>query len=154
GLDLFLHAPRTTAPGARLEVAALALGFPTLATTAPLEGATIEASWDVETLGIERTGAAPPPSVSARADAQGRVVLHVPVPDGDPGKLALLVAVRDAGRERVQRLEVERVRRDDVDLFVGDARVVPGGVTTAWALVRDLATGAPRAGARVEVRLL
>ena len=67
GLDLFLHAPHTTAPGARLEVAALAIGFPTVATTAPLEGATIEASWDVDTLELDRTGAAPPPSVSVRA---------------------------------------------------------------------------------------
>ena len=37
---------------------------------------------------------------------------------------------------------------------VGDRRVVPGGITTGWALVRDLSTGAPRPGARVEVRLL
>lgn len=154
GLDLFLHAAHTASPGARLEVAVLALGFPTLATTVPLEGATIEASWDVETLELERTGGAPPPSVSARADARGRAVLQVPVPDGDPGKLGLLVAVRDAGKERIQRLEVERVRRDDIDLFIGDNQVVPGGVTTAWAMVRDLSTGAPRPGVRVEAQLI
>ena len=48
---------------------------------------------------------------------------------------------------------MQRRPRAELDLLLGERRVVPGGATTAWVVVRDRATGAPLVG-DVEVRLL
>lgn len=154
GLDAFLFVPGSAAPGSTLPIVALAMGFPTLATTVPIEGAEIVASWDPDTLGLQRTGGTVPPPVTGMSDAKGRVTLAIPVPEGDPATLGLFVAIRANGKERLQTVKIERKRRDDLDLLLGDSRVVPGGFATAWALVRDTATGAPRPNVRVEARLL
>ncbi len=154
GLDAFLFVPGSAAPGSTLPVIALALGFPTLVTTTPLDGAEIVASWDPDTLDLQRTGAPVPAPVTVKTDEKGRATLSIAVPDGDPATLGLFVVIRANGKERQQTVRVERKRRDELELMLGDKRVVPGGFATAWALVRDVATGIPRANVKVEARLL
>ncbi|MEJ7730544.1 MAG: hypothetical protein WKG00_15150, partial [Polyangiaceae bacterium] len=92
GLDAFVHLPAAAAPGALLPVQIEVRGFPTIAETVPLGGATIEAAWDPEKLGKGVSGA--PPAVRATADASGRAHLEVPVPEGAERELSLLIALR------------------------------------------------------------
>jgi hypothetical protein len=51
GLDLFILAPAEAPSGSMLPVQVRAYGFATVATPAPLGGATVEATWDPESLG-------------------------------------------------------------------------------------------------------
>src|SRR5580704_18463068 len=78
GLDVFVHAPTEVAPGGTLPVALEAVGFTSVVTPARLPRATVEATWNPETLG---TAAKAPPSVKAITDAEGRAHLDVPMPD-------------------------------------------------------------------------
>ncbi|AKT39543.1 alpha-2-macroglobulin family protein [Chondromyces crocatus] len=151
GLDLFLHAPDRGAPGSRLPVQVVALGYPTALAQRPLEAVTVEAVWDPEHLG--EVSAVPPP-VQATTDAGGRAHLEVPIPEGVPQELKLLVGVRVGDRQRTQVLQVRRTATHDVALRVPDQRVVPGGALSAWVTVEGAATGLPVANAPVEVSLL
>ncbi|MFT3773092.1 MAG: hypothetical protein QM820_47535 [Minicystis sp.] len=152
GLDLFLHAPDGAAPGSRVPVQIEAFGFPTAVTLAPLGGATVEAAWDPEHLGPGVTAA--PPAVRATTDAAGRAHLDVPVPEGDERPLVLLVGLRAAGHERTRTITVKRGAAHAVGLHVADTRVVPGSSVSAWVLVTRASTGAPAAGAPVELALV
>ncbi|WP_437947467.1 alpha-2-macroglobulin family protein [Sorangium sp. So ce296] len=151
GLDLFVHAPDRGAPGAALPVQVLALGFPTAVTLRPLEAATVEATWDPEHLG--KVSAVPPP-VRVTTDAKGRAHLDVPIPDGPERELRLLLGVRAGDRQRTRTLTVQRQAPLQVDLHVPDARVVPGGATSAWITVQSEASGQPAPRVPVEVSLL
>ncbi|XXT46233.1 hypothetical protein WMF23_33205 [Sorangium sp. So ce542] len=151
GLDLFVHAPDGGAPGAALPVQVLALGFPTAVTLRPLEAATVEATWDPEHLG--KVSAVPPP-VRVTTDAKGRAHLDVPIPDGPERELRLLLGVRAGDRQRTRTLTVQRKAPLHVDLHVPDARVVPGGATSAWITVQSEASGQPAPRVPVEVSLL
>ncbi len=152
GLDLFIDAPDVAAPGATMPVQLLALGFPTAVTLAPLAGATIEATWDPESLGPNVSAA--PPSVTVTADAAGRVHLDMPVPPGDERDLRLQLGTTIGEHHRTTEIRVRRIASRELSLIVPDARVVPGGATSAWAIVSDTSTGAPAAGEEVVFELM
>lgn len=152
GLDVFVHVPGEAAPGASLPLQLSAYGFPTVTTLVPLVGAELSAAWDPESLG-PGVASAPAPA-QATADASGRVHLDVTVPEGDERTLRLLIGVRSGSHSRTRTVDVKRVRPHAVALHVGDRRVVPGGFVSAWVVVTGAGTGAPVAGAPLEVRLL
>ena len=152
GLDLFIDAPGVAAPGAKMPLQMLALGFPTAVTLAPLAGATIDATWDPTSLGPNVSAA--PPGVSATADAAGRAHLEVLVPPGDERSLKLLLGTTFGEHRRVSEITVRRIASRELSLIVPDARVVPGGATSAWAIVSDTSTGVPAAGEEVVFELM
>jgi hypothetical protein len=150
GLDLFIQAPGEVPSGATLPVQVRVFGFPTVATLAPLAGATVEATWDPESLG-EKVSKVPPP-VSIVCDGAGRGHLDIEVPPGR-GALKLLVAARFAGHERTHTLDVKRTTRYGLELQTSDTSVVPGGALSAWVLLRDRTNGRPVGGKAVDLAL-
>lgn len=144
GLDLFVDAPDRAVPGARLPLQIQAYGFPTATALAALPGAAIEAVWDPESLGpgVRRA----PDAEKAQADANGRVHLDVPVPEGDERSLTLLLGATFGEHRRTIEVQVYRTAPRALSLIVPDDRVVPGGATSAWVIVRDAGTGRPAAG--------
>ncbi len=151
GLDMFVHAPARIAAGARLPVQVRVFAFPRVSTLAPLAGATIEATWDPESLGKKM--AAAPPIVSAQSDDAGRGHLDVDVPPGR-GPLKLLLSVRFGEHQRTRELPIERLPARAVDLRISDGAVVPGGTLSAWAFVRDAVSGKAISAVPVDVELL
>ena len=149
GLDVFVHVAPNAAPGGILELTARAYGFPSVTHAVPLAGATLEIGWDPE----ELDGAAPPPSVHATTDAEGRARLAIEVPKGLPRALALLVAVRHSGHVRTRSVAVARGATASIELHTADLRVVPTSTISAWVRVVGTA-GEPLAGAGVVVSLL
>ena len=131
GLDVYLHVASDAAPGGILELSAKAYGFPTVTQAVPLANAVIEAGWDPEHL----DGEAPPPSVQATTDAEGRVKLAVEVPPGLPKTLFLLVGVRHGAHSRTQTVPVKRGVTASVELHTADRRVVPTSTISAWVRV-------------------
>jgi len=150
GLDLFVHAPDKIAAGGRLPVQVRVFGFPQVARLAPLAGATIEATWDPESLGKKVASA--PPVVSAKSDADGRAHLELDVPHGT-GTLKLLLSVRNGEHQRTRELSIERLPARAIDLRVSDEAVVPGGALSVWAFVRDAASGRAVAAVPVDFEL-
>ena len=150
GLDLFLHAPPSVPSGGTWPVQVRVFGFPTVATLTPLAGATVEATWDPETLG-DKASAVPKP-VETTCDGAGRGHLDIAVPPGR-GKLNLLVSARWQGHERTRTLEVERLQSHALDLRVNDTAVVPGGKLAAWVVLRDRVTGKPAGKKAVDLAL-
>ncbi|MBX3190795.1 MAG: hypothetical protein KF819_27605 [Labilithrix sp.] len=149
GLDVFLDASPEAAPGGRLEITAKAFGFPTVTHAVPLAGAVIEVGWDPEAL----DGEAPPPSVVAKADADGRAHLAIDVPRGLPKLLPLLVAVRHGGHSRTRSVDIVRAPSATIELVTADTRVVPASTISAW--VRVVSTsGDPLANAGVTISLI
>ena len=149
GLDVYLHVASEAAPGGILELSAKAYGFPTVTQAFPLPNAVIEVGWDPEQL----DGEAPPPSVQATTDAEGRVKLAIDVPPGLPKALTLLVGVRHGAHSRTQTVPVKRGATASVELHTADTRVVPTSTISAW--VRVLGTkGEPLPDAGVVVSLL
>lgn len=151
GLDVFVHLPAEAAPGGSVPLQLQVYGFPTVTTLAPLDGATLEAVWDPESLGPGVSSA--PPPVRATSDATGRLHLDVPVPSGPPRALRLLVGVRHGEHKRTRSFDVSRVASQRVSLHVPDAQVVPGSETPAWILATSAVTGAPLPRAQVELAL-
>jgi hypothetical protein len=151
GLDVFVHAPTVAAPGASIPIGVVAVGFTSVVAPSPIARATIEATWNPETLG---KAARVPPSVKATTDGDGRAHLDVPMPDGDEADLELLIGVRSGTHARTQKLKVHRARLLDASLFVPDTRVVPGGEISSWVRVESARTGEPAAGVPVHVALL
>ena len=149
GLDVYVHAARTAAPGGILELTARAYGFPSVTHAVPLAGATLEIGWDPE----ELDGQAAPPSVHATTDSEGRARLVIEVPKGLPRALSLLVAVRHGGHARTRSVAVTRGATASVELHTADLRVVPTSTISAWVRVVGTA-GEPLAGAGVVVSLL
>lgn len=132
-----------------MELTAKAYGFPTVTHAVPLAGATLEIGWDPE----ELDGAAPPPSIHATTDADGRAKVSIEVPRGLPRGLSLLVAVRHGGHSRTRTIPIARGATAAVELHTADRRVVPTSTISAW--VRVVGTsGEPLAGAGVVVSLL
>ncbi len=150
GLDLFVHAPDKIAAGGRLPVQVRVFGFAQVSTPAPLAGATIEATWDPESLGKKVASA--PPVVSAKSDADGRAHLDLDVPHGT-GQLKLLLSVRFGEHQRTRELPIERLPARAIDLRVSDEAVVPGGTLSAWVFVRDAASGQASAAVPVDLEL-
>ena len=150
GLDLFVHEPGKVAGGASLALQIRVFGFVTVSTTVPLPGAEIEAVWDLDSRG--GAGVTAPPPSRARTDAAGLAHVDVPVPAGS-GPLKLLLSARVAGHERTREITVTRVPAREIDLRVSDSAVVPGGAVAAWAVLRDVASGQPIAGAPLDVEL-
>ena len=149
GLDVYLHVAPDAAPGGILELSAKAYGFPTVTHAVPLAGAVLEVGWDPEQL----DGLAPPPSVQATTDSEGRARLSVEVPPGLPRQLQLLVAIRHGAHSRTQVVPVARGATASVELHTADTRVVPTSTISAWVRVLGTA-GEPLAGAGVVVSLL
>ena len=149
GLDVYVHVAPNAAPGGILELTAKAYGFPTVTHAVPLAGAALEIGWDPE----ELDGAAPPPSVHATTDAEGRAKIAIEVPRGLPRKLQLLVAVRHGGHTRTRSVPIARGATAAVELHTADRRVVPTSTVSAWVRVVGTA-GEPLAGAGVVVSLL
>ena len=152
GLDLFIHVPASAAPRSRLPLQVEAVGFPTVVSLAKLQGATVEASWDPESLGPGISAA--PPAVRVTTDASGRAHLDVPVPDGGVRDLKLLVGVRSGSHERTQTVVVHRAEDQELVLRVADTRVVPGSSVSSWVELTSAATGEAQAGQEVELSLL
>lgn len=149
GLDVYLHVSPVAAPGGVLEITAKAYGFPSVTRAVALAGATLEIGWDPE----ELDGDAPPPSVHATTDGEGRARMTIEVPHGVPRTLQLLVAVRHGGHSRTRSIAIERRETASVELHTADSRVVPSSTISAW--VRVVGTkGEPIAKANVNVSLL
>lgn len=151
GLDIFVHAPTDVAPGTMLPISILSYGFPQVTRAVPLARADIEAGWDPETL--DGTSVMPA-SVKVQTDAEGRASLQVPVPEGDPKDLRLLIAVRHGGHVRTQELVVKRVEASAVQLFTTDTRVVPGSTISAWVRATQTRNDEPLAKTKVRVDLM
>ncbi len=149
GLDVFVHVPRSAAPGAQIELTAEAIGFATVTHALPLPNATIEVGWDPETL----DGTAAPPSATARTDASGHAKLSLDVPAGTPRDLALLFSVRHGPHARTRTVTVARAETALVELHTADLRVVPTSTVAAWVRVAAH-TGLPIANARATIELL
>jgi hypothetical protein len=149
GLDVFVHVAPSAAPGGIVELTARAYGFPSVTHAVPLAGATLEIGWDPE----ELDGAAPPPSVHATTDSEGRARVAIEVPKGLPRALALLVAVRHGGHARTRSIAITRGAAASVELHTADLRVVPTSTISAWVRVVGTA-GEPLADAGVVVSLL
>ena len=152
GLDAFIHAPRVAAPGGVVPIQLQAIGFPSVTTTRPLAGATIEAAWDPATLGPGRSSA--PPALKSTTDANGRVHFDVPVPLGPPRSIQLLVSVRSGAHQRTQSISFDRAHSHEVMLHVADTSVVPGSTVSAWVLVRNTAAHTPAASTPIDLALL
>lgn len=152
GLDLFVDVPERAVPGSKLPLQLQAFGFPTATTLAALPGASIEAVWDPESLGPGVSRA--PAAVTAKTDANGRLHLEVPVPDGDERSLELLLSATFGEHRRTTELQVRRVSPRALSLIVPDDRVVPGGATSAWVIARDTGTGRPAVGESVLFELI
>lgn len=148
GLDLYIHAPSSAAPGGAFELAVEAFGFPTVTRAVPLAGATIEAGWDPEKL----DGQPAPKAVTVTTDAGGRARVVVPVPDGVPADLSLLVDLRHGDHVRSHALNVRRASDSTVELHVADHRVVPTSTISAWVRVVGVA-GQPLGGTPIVVEL-
>lgn len=148
GLDLYVHAPKTAAPGGPIEVLVEAFAFPAVTRAVPLPGATIEAGWDPE----ELDGEPPPPTVTEKTDAGGRAKVVVHMPAGAPASLSLLIGVRHGGHVRTRTVKIERAAPASVELHVADRRVVPGSTISAWMRVVSV-SGDPLPGAGVTVLL-
>lgn len=149
GLDLFIHGATDAAPGGTIALTVEAFGFATVTDARPLAGAIVEAGWDPESL----DGDAPPPTVTAKTDPDGRARLAVVVPPGPPASLSLLVGARHGGHARTHAVPIARGPSATVELHVADARVVPTSTISAWARVSS-ASGEPLAGAPLVVSLL
>jgi hypothetical protein len=149
GLDVYVHVAPNAAPGGVLEVTAKAYGFPSVTHAVPLAGAVLEIGWDPE----ELDGLAPPPSVHATTDAEGRARVAIEVPQGLPRALQLLVAVHHGGHARTRAITIARGATASVELHTADHRVVPTSTISAWVRVVGTA-GEPLAGAGVVVSLL
>lgn len=148
GLDLFVHVPPAGAGGDAIPIDLVALGFPTATGVTPIPNASVEATWDPESLlepitqSVSSSGgltkvrppATPPPIVRGTTDAQGRATLSLAIPRGTQRSITLLVSVKTADRERVQEIPILRTSSESFDLFVSDGRVVPGSEVVAWAL--------------------
>ncbi len=149
GVDLFLHVPSTASPGTDLPVQVQAYGFPSVTHPVTLVGAIVEAGWDPEQF---PSGA--PPSVQATTDAEGRARLRVPMPDGEPRALTLLVGVRHGAHTRTQTVSVQRGPSTSVELDTPDTRVVPGSTISAWVRATSAASGLPRVDQAVLLELV
>ncbi len=152
GLDLFVHGPSAAPSGGSLSLSVEALGFPTITSSEPVAGATIEAAWDPESLHL--ADAPLPPSVVATTNDGGHATIAIPMPVGEPQSLTLLVSVKAGGKSRVRELTIARTGAERISLFTSESAVVPGGAVSAWALCERSDNGAPIAGAPVEVELL
>jgi hypothetical protein len=150
GLDVFIQAPTEIPAGTSLPVQVRVFGFPTIGTLRPLAGATVEATWDPESLG--RSVAKLPTPVTITCDQEGRGHLDIEVPQCQ-GSPVLLVAARLAGHERIRSVMVKLTPRYELDLRTSDTAVVPGGAISAWVMMRDRTTGGPAAGKAVDVVL-
>jgi hypothetical protein len=150
GIDLFLHAPKSIPSGSTLPVQVRVLGFPTVSTLTPLAGATVEATWDPESLG-DKVATVPKP-VETTCDETGRGHLEIAVPPGR-STLKLLVSARWQGHERTRTLKVERSQRHELDLRASDTDVVPGGKVAVWVVLRDRVTGQPASKKSVDLAL-
>jgi hypothetical protein len=82
------------------------------------------------------------------------VHLDVPVPEGGPRDLELLIGLRSGDHRRTRAFPVSRARPYAVALHVSDRRVVPGGSAHAWVVVTRAATGEPAPGLPVSLALL
>ncbi len=168
GLDVWAHMPAEATSGGVLPINLLALGFPTASTTRPIAGATVEATWDPESL-VE-PGASPskkikkpqpspkpavaPPTVGATTDGAGRATLELAVPEGSERSIKLLLSVSANGKQRVREIDVQRRASTNLRLFVSDTRVVPGSEVIAWLLLGGEDGAKPTPNMPVEVRLL
>lgn len=150
GLDLFLHAPSEAAPGTMLPLSVLSYGYPSVTRAVPLPRADVEVGWDPESLDGSTTL---PPSVKVQTDAEGRALLSVPVPEGYPKELSLLVAVRHGGHVRTQSITVKRVEASMLELFTTDTRVVPGSTVSAWVRATQMMNHEPLAQTKVRIDL-
>ncbi len=149
GLDLFIHTPTEVAPGGSLELTTEVFGFASVTEARPLANAVVEVGWDPESL----HGAAPPPNVEAKTDAEGRARLVVPVPSGSAASLSLLVGARSGSHSRTHSVTISRSPPSFIELHTADSRVVPTSTVSAWARVFG-PSGKPLAGAPVIVSLL
>ncbi len=158
GLDAFVHVAMTAPGGDVLVVDVQALGYPTATTLAPIPGATVEVTWDPESLidptKKEPAPASPPPIVRATADGEGRATLSLPVPRGPTKEITLLVSVRAKDRERTQEINIQRTVSEELELFVSDPRVVPGSELVAWALWTSKDKSKPIARKNVDIALM
>ncbi|MEZ4309532.1 MAG: hypothetical protein R3F14_15960 [Polyangiaceae bacterium] len=152
GLDLFIDAPSGGVPGATFVVQIQALGFPTATTLAPLANASIELTWDPESLGPNVSSV--PAGVTVTTDSAGRARADIPIPEGDPRSLTLLLGTTYGDHRRTREVRVQRMLPRELALIVPDDRVVPGGSTSAWAFLRDIGTGKPAVGETIVFELL
>ncbi|MBW2459141.1 MAG: hypothetical protein JRI68_31880 [Deltaproteobacteria bacterium] len=152
GLDVFVHVPKSAAPGAALPVQVQVIGFSTVTTAKPLPEATVEAVWDPKSLGKGVSVA--PPAVTGKTDGTGRAHFAVPVPDGAERELSLLIGARFGSHQRTRAVKVMRLRAHEVQVFVADSEVVPGSTISAWVLVRKATTKQPVGHLPVDLNLL
>jgi len=152
GLDVFVHVPKSAAPGAEIPVQVQVLGFSTVTTAKPLPEATVEAVWDPKSLGKGVSVA--PKGVTGKTDGRGRAHLMVPVPAGPKRDLSLLIGARFGSHQRTRAVTVSRLRAHEIQVFVADRQVVPGSTISAWVLVRKATTKEPVKRLPVDLNLL
>lgn len=148
GLDLFMFGATTAPSGALLPLEVVVLGFPKVTRLEPLADAVVEAVWDPTSVGADL------PPIRGRTDRFGRTILQVPVPEGSPAALSLLLRAAGGGRERTRTLSIQRTRTRSLRMYVADTAVVPGSVVSAWLVAGRAGETTPLPYATVEVELL
>jgi hypothetical protein len=148
GLDMFMFGATTAPSGALLPLEVVVLGFPKVTRLEPLADAVVEAVWDPTSVGADL------PPIRGRTDRFGRVILQVPVPEGSPAALSLLLRAAGGGRERTRTLSIQRTRTRSLRMYVADTAVVPGSVVSAWLVSGLAGETTPLPYATVEVELL
>lgn len=137
GIDVWIHAPDSVASGEVVPIDVVALGYPTVNTLEPVPHATVEATWDPETVRAPDgpvLKAADMPVVTTTANGEGRATLLLPAPKGPARSLSALITVRANGKERQRTVRISRGTAQSFTLFVSDSRVVPGSEVVAWTL--------------------
>lgn len=148
GLDVLVAGASAAAPGASLTFALQVVGYRTVLEAAPLEGATVELSWDPTT----QAKVVPPP-VRLETDAGGRASGRVVMPAVEKDA-RLLVTARHGGRTRTRAIDVRRQEPVAIDVIVPESAVVPGSRIGAWIRVRDRAVGRRVGGVPIVAEML
>lgn len=147
GLDVLVAGATSAAPGATLDVALQVVGYRTVLDAAPIEGATVELSWDPAQLKVA------PPAVRLETDAGGRASGQVVMPrTGEDARL--LVTARHGGRTRTRTITVGRQEPVEIDVIAPETFVVPGTRIGAWVRVRDRALGRRLGGVPIVAEML
>lgn len=135
GLELALHGDETATAGRPWRVAGQAFEVRGVARLRPLPRARVVARYETDAEGV-----APGETVEARADADGRFVLDVPIPDLAEGASRISIEVtdpRDDERSRELQIDVRLVAPEQLLFYLDRRYYAPGEPIHLWALARD-----------------
>jgi len=152
GLDAFVHGSLSAPSGGTVQLDVETFGFEQVTSQNPLGNVAIDAAWDPLSFGEAHASA--PPAIHATSDATGRAIVTIPMPQGEPHDLKLLIGLRHGPHARTRVLSVARTRSIKATMHVADLSVVPGATVSAWVHVTRATSDAPVQNAAVDVNLV